>query len=174
TRYIVGVEGHMVAFTRGDKRERARTPISPPGSRGTEDESWSRLLCRSGVGPIGDRRASAYAIADQLISSGSNFALGVVVGRLGGASALGEFGIAFLVWLALLGANRALICEPMTVSGSTTETSNPAAGVRASLTLAIGAASLLALASVVVILVGFKPAFAVLALSPWLPSLLVQ
>jgi O-antigen/teichoic acid export membrane protein len=124
-------------------------------------------------GRIVGRRAGIYTMTDQLLSSGSNFALGVLVGRAGGASALGAFGIAFLVWLAVLGANRALVCEPMTVGGSI-EGSDRSEGARASLVLALAVAAVLAMISALILWAGFKPAVAVLALAPWLPSLLVQ
>src|SRR6476620_9115747 len=68
---------------------------------------------------IGGGRGAALTVADQMISSASNFMLGVIIARAGGAEALGTFGVAFLVWLGVVGANRALVTETMTVTGST-------------------------------------------------------
>jgi O-antigen/teichoic acid export membrane protein len=124
--------------------------------------------------PIDGRRGAVLTLADQLVSSASNFALGVLVARAGGASALGAFGIAFLVWLAVLGANRALVCEPMTVVGSTGSDTDPSEGCLASLVLGLAVAVPLAAVAAVLLLVGFNPAIALLALAPWIPSLLVQ
>lgn len=117
---------------------------------------------------------AVLALGDQLLSSASNFALGVLIARAGGADALGTFGIAFLVWLAVMGANRALVAEPMTVVGST-EDSDAQLGEGLSATLALGAVVGAALALVAggLLLLGV-PAVALLALAPWLPSLLAQ
>jgi O-antigen/teichoic acid export membrane protein len=112
-------------------------------------------------------------MADQLLSSGSNFALGVLVGRAGGADALGAFGIAFLIWVAVLGANRALVCEPMTVRGSVGG-ADRSEGATASFFFSLAAAAVLGITSALFLWAGFRPAVAVLALVPWLPSLLVQ
>ncbi len=124
---------------------------------------------------IDGRRGAALTLADQLVSSVSNFALGVLIARVGGASALGAFGIAFLVWLAVVGVNRALVCEPMTVIGGSTDTdADPSKGCMASLVLGLVVAAAIAGAAGGLLLAGFTPAVALLALAPWIPSLLVQ
>ncbi|HEY1969485.1 MAG TPA: hypothetical protein VGH89_16145 [Pseudonocardia sp.] len=120
------------------------------------------------------RRASAYSFADQILSSGSNFALGVLVARVGGTSGLGAFGIAFLVWLGALGLNRAFVCEPMTVCNSTTGDGDWSEGASASLALGLLMAIPLAVVAAVMCRCGLAPASSMLALAPWLPSLLVQ
>lgn len=124
--------------------------------------------------PIDGRRGAALTLADQLVSSASNFALGVLVARAGGANALGAFGIAFLVWLAVLGANRALVCEPMTVVASPGRDADPSEGCLASLVVGLAVAVPLAAVAGALLFSGFHPAIALLALAPWLPSLLVQ
>lgn len=109
------------------------------------------------------------------MSSTSNFALGVLIARAGGANALGAFGIAFLVWLAVVGVNRALVSEPMTVVGGSTDTEiDPSKGCLASLVLGLAVGAALAAAAGGLLLAGFTPAVALLALAPWIPSLLVQ
>lgn len=119
-------------------------------------------------------RGAALTLADQLVSSASNFALGVLIARAGGADALGMFGIAFLVWLAVLGANRALVAEPMTVTGSTEDSdAQLGEGLSATLVLGVVVAAALALVTGALLLLGI-PAGALLALAPWLPSLLAQ
>jgi O-antigen/teichoic acid export membrane protein len=59
--------------------------------------------------------AAAFAVADQLVSSGSNFLVSVAVGRFGGATELGGFAVALFVWLALIGINRAVLTEPLII-----------------------------------------------------------
>ncbi len=119
-------------------------------------------------------QGAVLTLADQLVSSASNFALGVLIARAGGAEALGTFGIAFLVWLALVGANRALVAEPMTVTGSTEDSdAQLGEGLSATLVLGIVVAAALALVAGALLLLGV-PAVALLALAPWIPSLLAQ
>ncbi len=113
-------------------------------------------------------------LADQLVSSASNFIVGVLIARAGGADALGAFGIAFLIWLVVVGTNRALVTEPMTVGGSLdSENAELREGLLASLTLGVGGAGLVAVAGSVMGLAGLNPV-STLALAPWIPSLLVQ
>ncbi len=113
-------------------------------------------------------------LADQLVSSVSNFALGAMVARIGGVEALGAFGVALLLWLAVVGVNRALVTEPMTVAGGPEITAREhREGVAASVLVGVGAAALLAVGCVAALVGGLDPT-GVLALAPWLPSLLAQ
>ncbi len=94
--------------------------------------------------------------------------------RAGGANALGSFGIAFLIWLIALGANRALVTEPMTVVGSTDSgDAQLREGMLAALGLGTGIAGVLATVGGI-LLFAHVDAVAILALAPWIPSLLVQ
>lgn len=113
-------------------------------------------------------------LTDQVVSSASNFVLSAMVARLGGVSALGAFGVALLVWLAVVGINRALVSEPMTVTGG------PEIGVReqregiaASALVGLAIAALLAAGCLMAAEGGLSVA-GMLALAPWLPSLLMQ
>lgn len=109
-----------------------------------------------------------------MISSASNFMLGVIIARAGGAEALGTFGIAFLVWLGVVGANRALVTEPMTVTGSTDpRDAQIPEGLLATLALAVGVALVLGGVGLGLQLSGIKGT-ALMALSVWIPSLLAQ
>jgi len=120
-------------------------------------------------------RGASLTLADQVLSSASNFVLGVLIARAGGAEALGTFGIAFLVWLAVMGANRALVAEPMTVAGSTEDSdAQLGEGLSATLVLGVVVAAALALVAGTLLLLGVSAAWALLALAPWLPSLLAQ
>jgi len=123
---------------------------------------------------IGGARGAGLTLADQVVSSASNFVLGVLVARAGGADALGTFGIAFLIWLTVLGANRALVTEPMTVDGSTErEDAQLREGMLASVVLGVGAAGLLVTVATALQLAGID-AVALVALAPWIPSLLAH
>jgi O-antigen/teichoic acid export membrane protein len=123
---------------------------------------------------IGGGRGAVLTMADQVVSSASNFVVGVLVARAGGASALGTFGIALLIWLTVLGAQRALITEPMTVAGSIdSRDAQLREGMLASLSLSTVTAGVLAAVAGVLLFTGVD-ALAVLALAPWIPSLLLQ
>ncbi|MGH3822601.1 MAG: hypothetical protein ACRDRA_07140 [Pseudonocardiaceae bacterium] len=123
---------------------------------------------------VGTGRRAALTLADQLISSASNFALGVLIARAGGADSLGTFGVAFLIWLGVVGTNRALVTEPMTVTGSTdSRHAQLPEGLLASLVLGVAVAALLGAVGVVLELAGID-AVALLALAPCLPSLLAH
>lgn len=128
---------------------------------------------------IGDGRGAVLTLADQFVSSASNFAIGVLIARAGGADALGAFGIAFLVWLAAVGVNRALITEPMTVGGDTdggpsdSDNTQLREGMSTTLLLGLGWAGFLAGTGGILLLAGLD-AVALLALAPWMPSLLLQ
>src|SRR6476469_5533852 len=121
------------------------------------------------------RSGAFLTLADQFVSSASNFALGVVIARVGGANALGAFGVAFVVWLAVLGINRAVVTEPMTVRGTPPGKGDLVEGCAASLLLGVVAGVALAVVGGGLVLVGAQTgAFALFALAPWLPTLLAQ
>lgn len=61
-------------------------------------------------------RPLVLTAADQVLSSTSNFAVGVLVGRLAGPADFGSYMLAFTVWLFVLGAHRALVTEPMIIT----------------------------------------------------------
>jgi O-antigen/teichoic acid export membrane protein len=61
------------------------------------------------------RHPALASVADQAVSSGSNFLVSVAIGRLGGASELGGFAIALFVWVAIIGVQRAVLSEPLII-----------------------------------------------------------
>ncbi len=129
--------------------------------------TFQRTLGRGG-------RDAALTLFDQIVSSGTNFAVGVLVARAGGADTLGAYGIAFLVWVAAFGVNRALVTDPMTVQGVIDDgNAQLREGMATTLLLGLGWAALLAAAGGVGLLAGVG-GVALLALAPWLPSLLLQ
>ena len=68
----------------------------------------------------GGVRRLGWGLADQSLSSLTNFALAVLVARTVSTSALGAFGLAFTTYTITLGATRALCSEPLTVRHSAT------------------------------------------------------
>jgi hypothetical protein len=73
---------------------------------------------RGGAG--GGVRRLGWGLADQALSSLTNFALAVLVARAVSTSALGAFGLSFTTYTITLGATRALCSEPLTVRYSAT------------------------------------------------------
>jgi O-antigen/teichoic acid export membrane protein len=64
-------------------------------------------------------RRLGWGVADQVISSLTNFALGVLVARSVGAGEFGAFSLAYATYTLALGAARALALEPLVVRFST-------------------------------------------------------
>jgi O-antigen/teichoic acid export membrane protein len=63
-------------------------------------------------------RLGAWAFLDQLLSSGTNFATGIVLARTLGPAGYGSFALAFGAWLLIMGFGRALITQPYMVTES--------------------------------------------------------
>lgn len=119
-------------------------------------------------------RVTALTLADQLVGSAATFLLGVVIARAGGSDALGAFGVAFLVWLAVLGVNRALVAEPMIVTGSTERRdAQLPEGLLATVLVGAAAAAVVALGGAGLALTGVD-ATTLLVLAVCLPSLLAH
>jgi O-antigen/teichoic acid export membrane protein len=116
-------------------------------------------------------------VADQALSSVSNFLVGVVVARLAGPGAFGAFTVAYAAWLVVAGTHRALIVNPMMIG--TRHTRDPAVRLErfaaADAILGLMAAVVLALVGGLLRLIGMPSiGWALLALAPWLPLLLLQ
>lgn len=124
------------------------------------------------------RRRALFTLADQGLSSVSNFAIGVVVAKLTGPVGLGVFALAFASWLFLVTQHRALVTDPMAIEGDA-RTAGDTAGVREGLAaeLIIGAAAGILFAVLGAGLYAAKQhayGVALLATGPWLPALVVQ
>jgi O-antigen/teichoic acid export membrane protein len=121
-------------------------------------------------------RRLGWGLADQSLSSLTNFALAVLVARSVGIAALGAFGLAFTTYTLALNATRALCSEPLTVRYSATDEAEWQEGASA----ATGTAIILgALAGVVCIAASFlfgggtlHPSLIVLGVS--MPGLMLQ
>lgn len=122
-------------------------------------------------------RRVVFTIADQALSSVSNFAVGVAVARLAGAASLGAFALAYTLWLLLAGCHRSLITEPLIVYGDGISGSSADLREGLAVEIALGAVASLLCAGVgaVLLLLGQHSfAVALLLLAPWLVPLLVQ
>jgi O-antigen/teichoic acid export membrane protein len=123
-------------------------------------------------------RLATITFIDQGLSSVSNFAVGVVIARLVGASGLGGFSLAYAGWLLLAALHRALITEPMAIAGDvrTKHIDGPVKqGFAAELLLGTAAGVILAaIGSLLWLLHAAAFGIAMLALAPWLPVLAAQ
>jgi O-antigen/teichoic acid export membrane protein len=90
---------------------------------------------RGGAG--GGVRRLGWGVADQALSSLTNFALAVLVARAVSTSALGAFGLVFTTYTITLGATRALCQEPLTVRYSATPVREGSTGVAAATGVAL-------------------------------------
>jgi O-antigen/teichoic acid export membrane protein len=63
-------------------------------------------------------KQAAWALVDQVLSSGTNFAMAIVVARLLAPAAYGSFSLAMASWLVLLGLVRSGIVQPYVVEAS--------------------------------------------------------
>lgn len=87
-----------------------------PGPVVADDPEGDRgHLTRMAVGPRATLRRTTWGVADQFVSSITNFALAVVVARSVEARSFGAFAVAMSVYGLGLGAARALVGEPVAI-----------------------------------------------------------
>jgi O-antigen/teichoic acid export membrane protein len=120
-------------------------------------------------------RRIRWGLADQALSSLTNFVLGIVVARTVGLTEFGAFGLAFTAYLIVTGVGRAVTGQPLLIRYSGVETATWRSGAAA----ATGAATVIGLAASVVAfavaLAGDGPLRAAfLALALVLPGLVLQ
>lgn len=125
------------------------------------------------LGLIG--RRVGWGLADQVFSSLTNFAVGIVIARSVGTEGFGAFSLAFVTYLVAMGASRALSTEPLLVRYSHTDLERWRTGTRQ----AAGMAALVGVCTgvgcvVVGLLLDGAVGDAFLALGVTLPGLLVQ
>jgi O-antigen/teichoic acid export membrane protein len=128
---------------------------------------------RSGIGRLAAR--AGWGVADQALSSLTNFAVGIYVARSLGPRGLGAFSLAFATYLLALNASRGLATDPLVVRYSGVE---PAAWRRAAarstgVATAVGAATGAASVAAGILLSGPTGA-AFVALGVMLPGLMLQ
>lgn len=141
------------------------------GSRRLGPRSLNRLAIDAH-----SRRRAALTVTDQVVSSGSNFATGVAVARLSGITQFGQYMIVVVFWLVLVGLHRALITEPMVVTSRDADDlrSRLAHGLAAEAVYGFAAGATMAIGGALALAAGYPLGGPLLALSLWLPGLLVQ
>jgi O-antigen/teichoic acid export membrane protein len=118
---------------------------------------------------------AGWGIADQALSSLTNFAVGVLVARSVGATEFGVFSLAFSTYLLALSVSRSLATEPLGVRFASAtplrwrEATRSATGMAAVVGILAGIVCML-----VGVLVGGDYGASFLALALFMPSLLVQ
>lgn len=117
----------------------------------------------------------SWTVGDQVLSSGTNFALGVLVARMVNVQAFGVFTLVFATYQLALGIGRALVAEPLVVRHSHDRLLGDRRIVRqatgASLAVGLGLSGAILVAAVALGR-GTAPSFVLLA--AFLPLLLLQ
>jgi O-antigen/teichoic acid export membrane protein len=121
------------------------------------------------------RGRAAWTLADQALSSLTNFGLAILVAGSVSAAAFGAFSIALLTFSFIIGINRATISDPLMIRFSAASPERLAFAVRqaAGTALTLGLASG-ALCALVGLLLADDARTALVALGLALPGLLVQ
>lgn len=141
------------------------------GSSGSR--SGSRTLISARIRPFVGRLS--WGVADQALSSLTNFAVGVVVARSLGIRELGAFSIAFATYQVAVNASRGLATDPLAVRYSGTEVLlwrravSSSTGTATAVGLVAGACC-----AVAGLLLAGATGAALLALGVTLPGLLLQ
>ncbi|MCU1344437.1 MAG: hypothetical protein JWL70_703, partial [Acidimicrobiia bacterium] len=113
-------------------------------------------------------------MADQAVSSGSNFVVGAMVAGAGLRS-LGGYGLSFTVWLLLLLAHRAVLTEPLLLRYRPDDRQRMGRGVGADVLLGIGGAALVAVLGAIALALGNNTfGSPLLWLAPCIPLLMLQ
>lgn len=120
-------------------------------------------------------RRGGWGVVDQVVSSASNLALGVLVARVTSVREFGAFAVAYTLYRISVGAARALGSEPLVVrhSGSADEGRDSAVVASAGFAFAFGCATG-ALVLIVGAVVGGTLGSALVPVGLLMPALLVQ
>jgi O-antigen/teichoic acid export membrane protein len=135
----------------------------------------TRLTALRSIAPRSATARLSWGIADQAVSSITNFALGIVVARSLGAADFGAFSLAWVTYGVLLNLSRGLATDPLTVrySGPLDDRWRSAARRSASTATALGLV-VGALCLLVGLAIGGVVGSAFAALGLTLPGLLLQ
>jgi O-antigen/teichoic acid export membrane protein len=120
-------------------------------------------------------RRIGWGLADQGLSSLTNFVLGIVVARTVGLTDFGAFGLAFSAYLIVAGLSRAVTAQPLLIrySGVSTNDWRRGASAATGTALLVGVASAIGALGIALVSDGsLRSAFVALALT--LPGLIVQ
>ena len=133
----------------------------------------------SGIDPTGAAvrfaRRIGWGLADQGLSSLTNFVVGIVVARSVGVEQFGAFGLAFAAYLIVVGLSRAVTAQPVLIRYSGVDPSRWRSGAAAAtgtaLLIGLGAAPI---AAVIGLLAGGSVRTAFVALAIVLPGMILQ
>jgi O-antigen/teichoic acid export membrane protein len=120
-------------------------------------------------------RSFGWGLADQMLSSITNFALGVLVAKAVAPQEFGAFSLAYAMYTLALGAARALALEPLVVRFSAAPATQWRVAVAGAAGTSLVAGAVLGAVSLLVALLtggALRTAFALLAVA--LPGLLLQ
>lgn len=127
---------------------------------------------------ISHSRLAAATLADQGISSASNFLVGAAVARVAGASGLGGFAVAYAAFQFVSAMHRALIADPMAIDGDARDEDwRPRIRSGLAAELLLGSVSTVLFACIgIAFFAAHRPIFGVAfaVMSPFLIFLLVQ
>lgn len=115
---------------------------------------------------------------DQCVSSLGNFAVGVAVARVAGVAALGEYSLAYAMWVVTTSVHRSLITDPMAIENDVNRPNadlHVRAGLAAELVIGLAAGAAFGLVGLVLLWArqhSFGIAF--ITFAPFLPFLITQ
>jgi hypothetical protein len=120
-------------------------------------------------------RRLSWGLGDQILSSATNFVLGLLVARSFPPGEFGAFSIAYAVYVLALGGSRALSGEPLVVRFSDRSAADWRVGVRSAASTAMTVGAIVGAACVGSgLLLGGPLRISLLVMGPLLPLLLVQ
>lgn len=123
-------------------------------------------------------RRTTLTLADQVVSSTSNFVVGLCVARLAGPREFGAFTLAYVAWLTVAGMHRALVTDPMLIGARSADDADRRrirGGIAAAALLGVVGGLVALILGIILLGVGARPlGEAAVALSPWLVFLLIQ
>jgi len=122
-------------------------------------------------------RRACLTVADQGVSSLSNFTTGLIIARLSGPAEFGRYMLVFTIWVIVVGIHRAVITDPIIVSARDTDAGRSvmAKGLGAELVLGVVVSAVVAVGGLAALLVaGSDTGRLMVAVAPWFVSLLVQ
>lgn len=120
-------------------------------------------------------RRFSWGLGDQVLSSLTNFTLGLLVARVVSPRDFGAFALAYAVYILSLGASRALAGEPLIVRFSASSPEEWRAAVRGATSVAVTLGAIVGCGCLMAALLVKGPLrSALLVLGPLLPALLVQ
>jgi O-antigen/teichoic acid export membrane protein len=127
---------------------------------------------------VGASRRSILTMADQAVSSASNFAVGVAVAHIAGILGLGVFAVGYAAWLFVASLHRSLVTDPMAIEQDARSSSahqRLGTGLAAELVFGlIAAAVCVALGLGLRALGAGSAGSGLVAVAVWLPFLAVQ